>query len=825
MRWSAWTAPLRQTLRRLMHEWRYSVAVALILAVGIGPTAAMVSVFYDVLLRPLAYREPDRLGLLRISLGQLRNHPGLSPAEALDLRKAGVFESVETQTRLSEISLGAAPDLVPLSQLSFTSGMLPMLGVQPILGRNFTEADFPPPPPPLPPVVAGAPPAPPRAPPPLPPQKVLLDYGTWQTHFSGDRGVIGRSIQINGRASEVIGVLPNGFRLATGRAAPQRIDVYTPFPLRDFRNAWQFPTLARLKPGMTFEQAQVGLDRVSRTLKQDHADVYQGQLQFTVTPLLDDMTRATRPALRAAAAAVLLLFVIAFANATALVIARLKSRETDFAIRSALGASTRSLVAEVLMESAGLALAGAVIGGVLAIATVTGVREIIPRTVPRWDEIAVGWSQLAYAAFLTLAGLLILGLIPVWRISRGANFGALRSGSVQGGKAEGAVSRLVLVGAQMAFTVVLAFGCVQLARSAVRLRSVDLGYDPNVLTLRVPYDFQRFPSRKHRAELYQRIRDRVWQVPGVTAVGVVTHVPLSGSTMMDGYEADLSKEPSFEQSANYQAVSRGYFQALRIPLLQGRDFTDQEDADTLPVIIVDESLVRVVFPNEKNVIGRTLRLGWGLANARIVGVVGHARTIEAGRAVRPQIYAPIGNLFQNAGNVMVRASGDPRTLERAITAAILEVGPGRAVSGVAMLTDNVAAATSTLIAVTGLVTLLALSAGLLSVVGLYLVLAFVIHQRRRATAIRSALGATPSRVMWDNFRTSGLLMCVALPLGALGSLGAAAMLEDLVYGVASRDVLSLAAALGLAAVAGLLGTYFPVRRTGRANILSVLRET
>jgi hypothetical protein len=306
--------------------------------------------------------------------------------------------------------------------------------------------------------------------------------------------------------------------------------------------------------------------------------------------------------------------------------------------------------------------------------------------------------------------------------------------------------------------------------------------------------------------------------------GVVTHIPLSGSTMMDGYEADLSKEPSLTQSANYQGVSPGYFRTMHIPIVQGRDFTDEEDRDTLPVIIVDESLVRTVFTDERSAIGKTLRIGWGLPNARIVGVVGHARTIDPGRDVRPQIYCPIGNLFQQAGVVLARTRGDARALAPAITTAINEASPGRAVSEVAMLTENVAAATSTLVAVTGLVAVLALSAGLLSAVGLYLVIAFVVHERRRSTAIRTALGATAARVMWDNFLTSAGVLAVALPLGTVAALLVSPALDDLVYGVKSRDPLSLTAAIAIAAVAGLLGMYVPLKRAANANVLEALRD-
>jgi predicted permease len=813
----------RQAIRRLMHEWRYTAAVVFVLAIGIGPTAAMASVIYNVLLRPLDYREPDRLGFLRITLGQLARHPGLSQGEATDIRRADIFAGLEIENRLAEVTLGSEPDLVPLSQMSLSTGMLSMLGVSPILGRDFTEEDLPPMRP-----SAGTPA--PANPPPPQPTRVLLDFGTWQAHFGGERDVIGRIIRLNGGPAEVIGVLPDGFRLVTGRAVPQRVDVYTPFRVTDFRNFWAYPTLVRLKPGTTFGEAQLRLATLAAALKREHPEMYEAELAFTLTPLLDDLTQPTMPALRAAGAAVLLLFIIAFANATALVVARQKSREVDLAVRSALGARSGALISAVIMESITLAAAGALLGGLLAMAVTAGIREIIPRTVPRWDEISIGWEQLGYAAVFTLTGLVFLGLIPALRIARGVNFQILRSGSVHGGRTEGMVSGLILVGSQMAFTVVLAFGCVQLARSASALRRVDLGFDPDVLTLRVPYDAGRFSTNRDsfrlaRASLYQRIRDRVSMVPGVTAVGIVTHVPLSGSTMMDGYEAELSKEPSFEQTANYQAVTPGYFNALRIPFIQGRDFTDAEDAGSVPVIIVDETLVATLFPGARDVIGRTLRLGWGLENAQIVGVVGHARTIEVARAVRPQIYVPIGNLFQQAGIVTVRADGDPRLLRNSIMAAINEVGPGRGISGVAMLTDNVAAASSTLLAVTGLVTVLTMSAGLLCAVGLYLVVAYVIHQHRRANAIRTAVGASPRRVVWDNIRTSGVVAAIALPLGIVLSLVAAPFLEGLVYGVRTRDFLSIGGALVLAAAAAALGTYFPARRAARANILGTLRES
>jgi predicted permease len=429
-----------------------------------------------------------------------------------------------------------------------------------------------------------------------------------------------------------------------------------------------------------------------------------------------------------------------------------------------------------------------------------------------------------YAGGLSFAGLVFCGLIPVWKVTHGAAWAALRSGTVEGGRAEYPWSRFILVGSQIALTVVLAFGGAQLARSAAALGRVDLGFDGGVLTVRVPYDRRVHDTNAKRAQLYQRIRDRVRQVPGVVAAGVVTHAPLGGSTMMDGYEADLSTEPSFEQSANYQAVTPGYFDAVNIRIIQGRDFTDQEDASLQNVVIVDETLVRTVFPGATDVLGRTLRLGWGLENAPIVGVVAHARTIDVARAVRPQIYVPIGKLFQAAGTVTVRTNGDPRLLATPIASAIEEAGPGRAIAHIGMLSDNVSAATSALRAVTSLVTFLAGFAAALSALGLYLVIAFVVHERRRATAIRAALGATRAQVVWHHLRTGSVVLAVALPAGLLLSLAAAPIFEDLLHGVDRHDPASLAAAVGAALLAGVTGTYFPAHRAARADVVKALHE-
>jgi predicted permease len=795
---------VRQSTRRLAFEWRYSAGVIAILAIGIGPASTMLSVLTNVLLRPLPYAEPERLALVRIQLGQVKNHPGLAMDEIRDFRAlSDVFAAVEGEARAAESSIGPADRLEAVTTVAMTPGMLPMLGVPPLHGRQFRDDD----------VADG------RVPP------VMLDYGFWQRRFGGSPQVIGTPLTVDGRQSEIVGVLPEGFTLTTGRAVPQPFDLYRPLRLRDSRSFWAYPTIVRLKPGVTVAQANARLEALAAALlKQYPAEYSDAAIRFEVHPLLDDMVKEIRPALGAAMGGVLVLLLIAVANATTLTIARLRTRERDLALRGALGASRGALALDVLAESALLSLCGALAGSALAVAGVAGVRALIPRTVPRWQDIAVGWDLMLFSTALALAGLLLLGLLPVWKVARGLPWQSLRGGAIQGGRAEGAMSRLALVGGQIALTVVLAFGAVQLVRSATRLSQVDLGFDPHVLTVRVPANTGRFRDLEDVLSMYRRVRDRVAAVSGVVSVGAVSHLPFSGSALADSYSRDFTRQPGWDHPvANYYTVLPGYFAAMRIPLLQGRDITDLENATQQKVIVIDKTLARSAFPERDDVIGQTLNVGYQIGPSTIVGVVGHARGIEVGRDVRPQLYAPMGTFPRIPMHFVVRASGDPGALGGEVRAAIEEIGPGAALSGFTMLTENVAAATSTLRAVTGFVSALAVSASLLSAVGLYIVVAFVVHQRRRSTAIRCALGASPGQVVRQHLKTSGWVMVLALPAGAGLAAAAAPIFSALVYGVAPRDPSSLAIAGAVAALAGLAGTYVPVRRAGSADVVSALR--
>src|SRR5579864_8829015 len=799
------TMTLKQSVRRLRYEWRYALGVVIILGVGISPDNEMLLIVQRVLLQPLAYQDPDRLGIVRINLGQIQNHPGLSPGEVIDLRHTqGLFAGVEAENRRYEVTLKTDDALVSLSAVSITTGMLPMLGVVPVLGRPFTEGD-----------VKDQP----------QPDAVLMDYGTWRSRFGADPGLVGRRIVLNGNPVEVVGILPAGFVLAAGGAAPEAIDLYLPIGVPSWRSFHAFPTIVRLASGTTFDRVNTTLEGLAASLVKAYPEAYSGaRLQFTVSPLKEDMVKTTRPALNAAIVGVLLLLAIAMVNATALVIARLRTRERDFAIRRAIGAGSGSLVADVFMESALLTACGAVLGAVLGAIGLEAAKRLIPHTVPRWQDITLGGGVVLDAAALALAGLFSCGLMPLWRASRHVPWQVLQSGSTRSGRPDGALSRLFLAGAQVALTVILAFGAIQLVRSATRLSEVDLGFDPTVLTFRAPIDNQAFRTPAARADLLERIRDRLRELPGVEAVGAVSHLPLSGSVLTDTWTTDLSKQTGWDlQTANYYATVPGYFASMRIPFRRGRDFSDIEDRTGQHVVIVDETLAQSACPGVADVTGRLVRLGWGLPDSRIVGVVGHVRGVEIARQVRPQIYAPIG-LFTQIPNFTMRVTGDPTRLIGPIQVALKELNTGRAGSSFALLTDNVAAATSTLRSVTGLVSILAASAGLLSAMGLYAVIAYLLHSRRRATAIRSALGASPGQLVRLHFRSSIAVLLVALPIGVGLAVVSAPLFASLVFGVGVRDPESLAEAAAIAVLASLAGTYMPVRRAATINPVVALRS-
>lgn len=805
----------RQTLRRLARDWRYSLGIIGILGIGIGPATVGLSVRDNVLLRPLGHSEGDRLGVVRIDFGELHNHPGLDPDEILNLREVeGVFQAVEWAI-FGRAYLGVGDETISVTNAGVSPGLLQTLGVIPSLGRFFPEED-------------------PRA------DGVILSHSVWQTHFGGDPEIVGRAVPVWGRPEEVIGVLPPDFelRLGAGSYAPSRIDIWTVVPaVRSNPGSggyWGWNALVRLEDGVSFARANQVLEVFAQDQVERYPHIYAGSpLRYTVTPLLADLVREVTPAIRAALTGVLLLLMTAVVNAAALLLLASKKREKELAIRSAIGAGRGTLVADGVREGLILGALGITFGWLLANWGIMGVRTFIPRAVPRWDTITFGWGPAALVAAVTLLGLLLAGAVSAWKGGATTPWKGLAGsgGEGRGGRGRG---QSILVGAQVAMAVVLLFGAVQLARSARSLATTDLGFRPdNVIAFQVVLAGYGFTAadRPWENQRYQEIRDRIRESPGVRSVGAISSAPLTGRGTVNTFapgEADIAALRA-DRVASYYAVLPGYFESVGTPLLRGRDFSDEENVEEEAVAIVDEMLAVSVFPGE-DPIGKTLRIDVPggsrrphLPDPRIVGVVRHARVIDPTREIRPQIYLPYGFWRWAPLYMTVRAEGDPSSLTPGFREIVRELGVGHPVSHVQLLTDNLDTETSTLRSVTILVVVVALSASILCVFGLFAVASFVVVQQRRAFAIRGALGASPSKLLREHLRGRSTVLAVAIPSGVLLSLAGARVLESLVYGVDVWDPMSLMASAILGILVGLSGTYLPARRAAKTDPASALQ--
>jgi putative ABC transport system permease protein len=800
--WLGWV----QTTRRLARDWRFSASMTLILGIGIGAGLVGYSVVDRVLLQPLPYERPDELGLLRVDLGSIASHPGISMAEVEDMRALeGVFGGVEAAAAERRASLMTGDGLESVLTTAVSSGMFDLLGVPPLLGRTFEESDL----------LDG-------------PAGVVLSHAFWQGRLAGDPDVLGRTLVLDGDPRPVLGVMPEGFAIHMGKGAniSSGIELWRPMRINpDFRNFWGYRTIVRLGEGTDFVRANAALEVLASRLLREYPDDYgDADLRFVAHPLHADLVSDARPSIDTALTGVALLLLVAFANGASLMLGRQRAREADLAVRSALGAERRRLIQSVLAESLVLAIFAALLGGILAAWGVTGLRRLDLPGVPRWEQLGIDWSFFVAGVALAAVGFLASGLYPALKVSRGAAWRMLRGETAYRGS-RGTAVRRVLVGVQVALTVVILFGAAILSRSALRLAEVDLGFPTaNALTMAVPTDDDRFDSRSARWMFHQELRERLLELQGVVNVGAVTHLPLSGYAPTDAYGSlDADSLNWDNQLANYFGVLPGYLETLGVELRQGRWIEDRDIADAAHVAVVDETLVAGLFPGE-DPIGTVIKLGWGIQSAEIVGVIRHPRVMDPRTVVRPQVYVPQPIFGFAPLHYVIRTSGDPLTLANAVRSEVAAAGSGRAVFNTRTLDSYLAEMTSSLRLTLLLILLQALLTALLSCFGLFSVIGYLAYQTRRETAIRGALGATRKELLEHHLRWGGLILAGAVPVGVAVALGGAGLLESIVFDVSTRDTASVAVAAAVATLVGLFATYVPARGAARVDPMETLRS-
>jgi putative ABC transport system permease protein len=795
-------------LRALRARPRFTALVLAILAIGIGANVSMFSLVDAVLLRPLPYPAPDRLvHVWEVRRSDVSTLSAASYPTFLDWRRErGVFAELEAYDETNvTVTGGDTAEFVNGARVS--SGFLGMLGASPVIGGGFTARDD---------VPGGT-------------QAVILSDGFWTRHFGANRAIIGTAITINGLPYDVRGVLPRSFHFAPAGD----VDVWLPLARTSEERAERFnhwvEVVGRLDPGVTLAQARHRMSQVMADLAGRYPETNRGR-DTIVRPLADVIVGgATRPLLVLSGAVGLMLLIVC-ANVANLGLARSLERRQELALRTALGASRGRLARQLLIESLVLTVGGAVLGAWLAAGAVPLLLAVLPASVfdqmPALRDASVDVAALGFASALTLVAGLSCGLIPALRACRGTDARAIRSGARAGGSREHQRVRDALVAVELALALVLLVGAALIARSLVAVLGVDPGFDVRgVATVRVALAGPRYADGRAQQMYFEQFLAHVRAAPGVERAGAISSAPLqrTGANVIR-VDGAPEPDPSARPEVSARAVAGDYFQALHIPLLQGR-LLDTRDTGTAPyVVVISESLARRLF-GARAAVGERIRFdGWQDRPWTIVGVVGDVKTNAMDEAPVPSVYY---SHLQGAANRMslVARGSDAATLVALIRREARALDPDAAVYRAGTMVQYIAAspAVSSRQYVLALLGAFAIGALVLAGVGVYGVIAYTVSQRDREMAIRMALGAGADQVLSLVLHHGLRLAAVGVGVGTACALGVIRVLSSLLFGVSADDPWTyLAVSLGVVVVA-LGASYLPARRAARADPATLLK--
>jgi predicted permease len=815
----------RYALRAFTATPGFTLAAVLSLAIGVGANTAIFSVASALLLRPLPYQDAERLAIL------WNRSPGLGITEDW-FSTAQYFDIKNTHQGLEQvaIAIGGNYNLTGdgeperIGTIRVSSNLLPMLGVRPLYGRLFEARDD------LPGTTGTA----------------VLGHGTWMRRYGGDPGVIGRVLTLNGQPYEIIGVLPASFSLpretmpTLGGAEQAEIVVPLPLPAdaARIRNREDYNILARLKTGVSLEQAQREMDALTARLRQEHPDFYpaNGGLTFSIVPLQEYVVGGVRRSLMVLVGAVGFVLLIACANVANLLLSRALARQREVAVRAALGASRARILRQLLTESVLLALAGGALGLLLAAWSLQGIHALGADSVPRLHEITINWRVLLFTLGVSLLSGIVFGLAPAMRLSGLDLHGSLKDAS-RGASGTSAVwgrghnLRRVLVVSELALSVMLLIGAGLLVRSFMRLQQVPPGFDPtNVLTLELTMTGRKYAEPQAALETYRLFWQRLGQLPGVRAAGGVSALPLSQMMAWGPITVEGRVPAAGEKFINVdiRVASGDYFEAMQIPLRQGRLF-DEHDVRTNPrVVVIDEHMADELWPGQ-DPLGKRIRTGGFDATANtpwmtVVGVVGRVKQDSLDSDPRMAMYFAHTQTLSRAMNVVVRSEVDAAALTAAVTREIRALDSDLPLYNVRTMEDRVDESLARRRFSMLLLTLFACVALGLAAIGVYGVIAYLVSQGTREVGIRMALGATPREILMLLVRQGLTVAATGVAIGLSGALIVTRFMESLLFGISSKDPLTFAAIAVLLGLTALLASYVPARRAARIDPMVSLRS-
>jgi putative ABC transport system permease protein len=822
---------LKIAVRHLLKSPGFAVTAVLMLALGIGATTAIFSIVEGVLLRPLPFPEPDRLMVLSdvlqgVNVGGNGEDGVTVPDIRNYMRDTRSFTSLGGyQGAGLELSGVGEPATVTGTRMS--GGVLPALGVAPLMGRVFTQEEDD-----------------------KHQQVAVLSYATWQSRFQGDKNILGKKILLDRKPYEVIGVMPRNFEFPLLAGHLNRSELWVPMSFTNNELAaasaanWSYNMVGRLKPGVTATEAVNDAGQVAKETVRNYPPFLAGfTMHPVVRPLHEETIEAARPLIRTLFLAVAVVLLIACANLAGLLLVRAIRNRREIAVRLALGASTSVLLKQTLLESLVLSFAGGVVGLVFAAVALRVGVGLLPETLPRISEIGLDWRVVTFALSVALLTGIICGLAPAFAAIRTNVNDTLKEGG-RTGTAGGGHARLrsALVIAEIAVALVLLAASGLLLRSFEKMREVDLGYQPDH-TLAASYNLprNRYGTQAQVDEFNHELERRLQQLPGVKSVGVTSFLPAAGNNtnsvfVAEGYVAP--KDGGMDLATAIQ-VEGDYFSAMGIPLLHGRFFTPDDKEGAALVVIVNKKLAEQSWPG-KDPIGKRLRLGTETMQtpwATVVGEVADVTENSPDAAGKQQYYTTVAqsdmmagslasptDLNGNGGFIALRTAMPPEQMENALRSTVRTIDTQLPLSQVQTMEHAISETEAPRRFNTALISSFAAIAVLLAVLGIYSVIAFSVALRVQEMAIRLALGSQRGGVVRLVVASGAKLALIGCAIGLVGAWGASHLLQSFLFGVHALDPVVLALAAALLLTLTLIATLLPARRAASVDLTQTLRS-